>query len=163
VFGNGAANSINNGNWHNLIFTFDRTGNGTTYLDGVQVDATGDAAGGNVDTGVATVIGQDPTGTYPEPGSATIDDVGVWNRVLTPYEAYAINFVGQSGTSFDSFGPVKLSLQKVSGGYGIIWQAGTLQSSTTANGTYTTVVGANAPFYQFTPTGSSQFYRVKLQ
>jgi hypothetical protein len=35
----GAANSINDGQWHNVVSTFDRTGLGMTYLDGVLVDA----------------------------------------------------------------------------------------------------------------------------
>ena len=41
----GAANSINNGNWHHLLHTFDRTGLATTYLDGAQVNTTSDSAG----------------------------------------------------------------------------------------------------------------------
>ncbi len=160
----GAANDINDGAWHNLIFTFDRTGNGTTYVDGTQVDATPDAAGGDVDSGYETVLGQDPTFVYPEPATFAIDDVGVWRRLLTSYEAYSISYVGNKyGLSFDQTARVGLTIQKVTGGYGIVWQAGQLESSTvltTNNASWTPVAGASAPFYQFTPGPGPKFFRV---
>jgi hypothetical protein len=162
----GAANAINDGNWHNLIYTFARAGDGITYLDGVQVDVTSDQlpAGSDLDQGVDTVIGQDPTLLYTEPATFTIDDIGVWRRVLTPYEAYAINHIGSLyGNTFDSITRVGLTIQKVSGGYGIIWQAGQLESSpilTTNNASWTPVAGASAPYYQFTPGAGNKFFRV---
>ena len=160
----GANNSINDGQWHNLVFTFDRQGNGTAYQDGGLANTTSIIGIGDIDSGSATTIGQDPTGTYTEPGAADIDDVGVWTRVLSPYEAYAINYVGAShGRTFDTFGPVHLTLQPYGSGYAIVWQAGTLQSAPTLNGPWTPVAGASAPFYSFTPGAGNKFYRVKLQ
>ncbi len=84
---NGPDNSINDGNWHHLLFTFDRSAAvGTTYLDGLQVHADSIAGLGNFDSGNSLSIGQDPTGQYNESGSADIDDLAVWQAVLTPLD-----------------------------------------------------------------------------
>jgi hypothetical protein len=105
----GDAGSINDGNWHHLVHTFDRTNGMVTYLDGVQ--ANFDNMGGatavptNVDTGNPAVIGQDPSGQYPETGSADIDDLGVWRRVLAPLEAASIFLAASNHMSFTGSGP----------------------------------------------------------
>jgi hypothetical protein len=91
----GDAGSINDGAWHHLVHTFDRA-NGVvvTYLDGNAANYTSEAGSiataGNIDTGQAAVIGQDPTGQYQETGSGDIDDLGVWRRALTALEAASI-------------------------------------------------------------------------
>jgi hypothetical protein len=94
VFANGAPGSVEDGNWHHLAFTFDRSGNAITYLDGRQVDVEDISHVGNLDTGNATVVGQDPTGTYRFGGSAFLDDLGVWRRALSPLEVGAIYLAG---------------------------------------------------------------------
>jgi hypothetical protein len=91
----GDAGSINDGAWHHLVHTFDRaTGVSVTYLDGVAANYTPEAGSiataGNIDTGRPAIIGQDPTGQYPETGSGDIDDLGVWRRSLTALEAASI-------------------------------------------------------------------------
>ena len=131
----GAANSINDGNWHSLVFTFDRAGQGITYLDGTQVSSRAINTLGTIDTGQPTNIGQDPTGTYGVSGSAIIDDMGVWRRVLAPAEVQTLYAVGQTyGRTFDTYGPVELTLVPPSAANGqsieLIWQAGTLLSPT---------------------------------
>jgi hypothetical protein len=85
----GAANSINDGNWHHVASTFNRTGNGITYLDGLEVSSVAIASVGDLDTHQPTVVGQDPTGTYVETATFDLNDLGVWRRVLTPLEAAA--------------------------------------------------------------------------
>ncbi len=160
---NGANNSINNGQWHHLLYSFARTGLGVTYLDGVAVDTRSILNAGDLDTGNAISIGQDPTGTYGETGVATIDDMVVWHRALTAYEAYAIHYVGvASGKSVDSYGPVSISQTVVNGQIQFIYNGGTLQSATSLNGPWTAVPGATAPYFA-APIGSGTlFYRVKL-
>jgi hypothetical protein len=158
----GAADSINDGNWHSLVHTFDRTGNGITYLDGAQVDSTSIANVGDIDTGGPVVIGQDPTGLYPEPGSADLDDLGVWRRVLTQSEAQAIYYAGKNGNSFDTYGPVKIILTPVGNKLVLSWQAGTLLQADTLNGPWSPVPSAPAPNYTVTPGPGSKFYRVQL-
>jgi len=159
----GPDNSINDGNWHSLVHSFTRTGNALTYLDGTLVDTRSIAAVDDVDSGLPFNIGQDPTGSYGESGDATIDDLGVWRRALTATEAQSIYLVAQSyGTSFDTYGPLKLTLQKSGGNLELIWQTGTLQWADNVNGPYTNVPGATAPYYSVTPSAAKKFYRVQL-
>lgn len=159
----GPVNSINDGNWHSLVHTFTRTGNALTYLDGALVDTRAMTAVDDVDTGLPINIGQDPTGTYAESGEASIDDIGVWRRALTPPEAQAIYLVAQdSGRSFDSYGPLTLTLHQAGADLELIWQAGALESSDHVEGPYLPVVGASSPYRKVTTSGDRKYYRVKL-
>jgi hypothetical protein len=113
----GDARSINDGAWHHLVHTFDRVNGMVTYLDGVVahyaiVGGSSVAAAGNINNGRPAVIGQDPTGRYPETGSGDIDDLGVWQKVLTPLEAGSIYIAAVSNQfSFTGSGPA-LSLSQ---------------------------------------------------
>ncbi|MDB6068090.1 MAG: Immunoglobulin I-set domain protein [Pedosphaera sp.] len=161
----GSFTAINDGQWHSLVHTFDRQGIATTYIDGADDDESFIANNQTLDTGLPTNIGQDNTGGYNEAGSADIDDIGVWTRVLSGYEALSIYSVGQTyGKSFDSYGPVTITLNHLANGnIEVIWLGGTLQSAPTLNGPWTAVGGASAPYFQFTPAGAGNvFYRVKL-
>jgi Concanavalin A-like lectin/glucanases superfamily/Immunoglobulin domain/Immunoglobulin I-set domain len=158
----GADNSINDGSWHHLAHTFDRSSSGITYLDGNEVDSRSVVPIGDLDTQDPATIGQDPSGAYPEAGEADIDDVGVWRRVLTPFEVYAIYAAGESGTSFDTAGPVSLVATSAAGMAQLVWQAGTLFEADELSGPWSPVAGAAAPYYQVTPGAAHKFYRVRL-
>src|SRR5204863_5982705 len=58
--------SLDDGSWHHLVHTFDRSGSGITYLDGNEVDSRSVVPAGDLDSGESTTIGQDPSGAYPE-------------------------------------------------------------------------------------------------
>jgi hypothetical protein len=159
----GSTISINDGNWHSLVHSIDRQGIAVTYLDGVDVDESFVANGQSLDTGAPTNIGQDSTAAYPEAGSADIDDMGVWTRTLSAYEAFSIYSVGQNfGKSFDSYGPVTLTIQPTATGFQLIWAAGTLLQADTLTGPWTPVSGAAAPYYKATTGATKKFYRVQL-
>jgi hypothetical protein len=159
----GPDNTINNGNWHNLVHSFTRTGNGVTYLDGVRVNSTSVVGVGDIDSQLDFNIGQDGSGLYPEEGSADIDDLGIWRRALTQAEAQGIYLVGQGfGRSFDTFGPVSVSINRAGTDIEVIWQAGTLLQADTLSGPWTPVGGATAPYYKFTPGAGNKFFRVQL-
>jgi hypothetical protein len=120
---------------------------------------------GTLDWGAALAIGQNPTGnqTYSGDGAGYFDDVGVWRRALSPTEAESIYMVGQQGRSFDTYGPVILTIRKAGNDIELIWQTGTLLSSTTGVlGTYNPVAGASAPYYRVTPGATPTFYRVRF-
>jgi hypothetical protein len=71
--------------------------------------------------------------------------------------------VGQQGRTFDTYGPVILSMTKAGNDLELVWQTGTLVSSTTGVlGTYNPVPGASAPYYRVTPGPTSTFYRVRF-
>jgi len=157
-------NTINDGNWHHLVHTFDRAGAATTYLDGLEVHSMSilSAAGWNLDTGLPWNIGQ-ASGTYGENGIFELDDLGIWRRVLSPTEAQAVYLVAQKyGRTFDTYGPVMLTLGRSVMGLELIWQAGTLLSADDIRGPWTPVTGTSAPYYQVTPSTTQKFYRVQL-
>ncbi|HEY9172677.1 MAG TPA: LamG-like jellyroll fold domain-containing protein [Verrucomicrobiae bacterium] len=164
----GANSSINDGNWHCLIHTFDRTGDALTYLDGVLVHKGNIASVGNVDHSGAMNIGQGSAGTYQESGAMDIDDLGVWRRVLTPLEAAQICSAGETASrSFDTVAPASVSLTITPSGGNLIlhYSSGTLlQSSNLGPGAvWTPVPGASAPSTTITPTNAASFYRVLVQ
>ena len=154
--------TINNGQWHLLVHSFDRTGNAVTYLDGAQVNSRSMVGVGDLDTANFLTIGQDPTGSYGETSTFQIDDVGIWRRALNGYEATSIYAAAQSSDeSFDVYGPVKVSANRVGTNIDVSWQAGTLLQSTNVTGNYTPVPGATVPFYRASPTNSATFFRVR--
>jgi len=172
----GAVGSISDGGWHSLVHVFRRVPgvDVVTYLDGVVatsahagVTTAGNAA--NVDNANAANIGQDPTGGYQQPGSADIDDLGVWKRALSPLEAGAIYMAGASNHLSFADLPITLTIKKVAGGQvQLTWPldfagqpVGTLQSAPNAAGPYTDIPGATSP-YTVTPTPGATFYRLRF-
>lgn len=155
------ASVLNDGQWHNIVVAFDRQGDATTYIDGMLKDVRSLAGTWNVTTGTPINIGQ-ASGTYGEDGTFQIDDVGVWRRALSTYESQAIYTVGQKGLSFDTAGPVTITISKTDTGLSLMWQAGTLESADAVQGPYTPVAGAKAPYLAVPTSGTAKFYRVKL-
>jgi hypothetical protein len=98
----GPPRTLSNTNWHHVVFSWDRSGVISTYLDGIQVNNTPNGAARDLNSGLPTNIGQDGTGAYTDGGGVgiadgTIDDVGIWRRALTPAEAVAIYQAGLGG------------------------------------------------------------------
>lgn len=97
---------LNDGTWHHLAVTFDRTGSALTFVDGQQLNSTSIAPDenktiGKIDTddlGNSINIGQDGMGDYTDGGSSGIemvtDDLGIWRRPLTSQEVAAIYNAG---------------------------------------------------------------------
>lgn len=160
----GPDSSINNGAWHHFAATFDRSNAvAVTYLDGQQVNSTNLAGLGAFDTTNSISIGQDPTGNYPQTGAADLDDLGVWRRVLSPFEVYSIYYSGTHfGVAFDAYGPVSLAVNNSGPNAVVIWQAGTLLQGDTLAGPWIPVTGAAPPTYTITPGTGARFYRVRL-
>jgi len=155
---------LNDGAWHHLAVVFDRgAAVAKSFVDGLAIDARPIGGLGSLITGNPLIIGQDPTGAYPNNGTFQLDDLGIWRRALTPPEAEAIYMVGQRNVSFDTFGPVLLTIRKAGNDLELVWQTGTLLSSTTGvRGTYNPVAGASAPYYRVTPGPTPTFYRVRF-
>ena len=162
--------NLNDGNWHSLVHVFHRLGNALTYLDGTLVNATSIGGLAELDisnTGNTWEIGQAAGGTYPEAGAFSLDDLGVWRRALTDYEARSIYIVGSGyGRSFDVQAPPSVTLMVSTDGTSVTigWSNGTLQSSPSPAGPWTNVAGATAPKYTFTPSANSSalFYRASF-
>ncbi|MCX6924069.1 MAG: immunoglobulin domain-containing protein [Verrucomicrobia bacterium] len=149
--------------WHHIALTkggADVNYRVKLYVDGVpNSDAWGFAA--TTDSPNPWNIGQDGMGTLAQDGSGVMDDLGIWNRELTPLEVYSIREVGLNGKSLNQVAPVQVYLSQVGTNLDLSWQAGTLLSSTNAANGYTPVAGATAPFYRTTATGTAKFFRVQ--
>jgi hypothetical protein len=117
----GVGPQINDGGWHHIVVTFERTNYARIYVDGVLADVTSMApdAGkpvGSLDTaglGLNINLCQDGAGDYTDGSSsgleAAFDDFGIWRRVITPQEVEAIYHAAFFGTPLDSaplYGPV---------------------------------------------------------
>ena len=161
---NGPDNSINDGAWHHFAATFDRDAAvAVTYLDGAQVDSRSIAAVGVFDTTATITIGQDPTGKYPESGSASLDDLAVWHRALSPLEVYEIYYSGSHfGAAVDAYGPVSLAVTTSGNNVTVVWQAGTLWQADTPSGPWTQITAATAPSYTVAAGSGTKFYRAHL-
>ncbi len=157
-------NTLNDGEWHHMVYTFDRTGYAAVYRDGM-LDAEMSIASGsewNLDTGMPFDIGQ-AGGGYGETGVFEMDDLGIWRRALSAVEAQTIYIVGQDyGRAFDAYGPVVLTVRPSGDGFDLIWQAGTLLECATVNGTYTPVSGTSPSYHHVTPSAAGKFYRIRL-
>jgi autotransporter-associated beta strand protein/YVTN family beta-propeller protein len=89
---------FSDGVWHLITVTFNRAANQViSYVDGLAVNTSDISPAGTAsfNAGLATLVGSSGNGTYS--GTADIDDLGIWNRVLTPQEATAIYSTGLSG------------------------------------------------------------------
>jgi hypothetical protein len=171
--------AVRDGQWHNIVWTFDRHGNGTIYIDGEFVNATSMAPGagqavGSLDTaGLNVYIGTDGRGNYTDNGSAEIDmlfdDLGIWRRVLTATEAACIFSQGQQGTSLPTVGP-RLSLTDLFfGDFQLSWPVTIsdyiLESSPNLNPgaiwTFEPTINNQATFSSIDPNNPIRFYRLR--
>jgi hypothetical protein len=147
------------------LYNFDRAGLGLVYLDGQLVHSSSIAGVGNLDGDYEILIGQSNNGAYDVAATLEIDDLGIWRRTLTEYDAEAIYLVGAHyGRSFDTEAPpeVQVRIQKIATGVRIQWPTGRLESTDALDGSWNTVPGASAPSYEAGATGTAKFYRVKL-
>jgi autotransporter-associated beta strand protein/YVTN family beta-propeller protein len=86
---------FSDGTWHLVTVTFDRAANRViSYLDGLPVSTTDISPSGaaSFNAGFSTLVGSSGNGTYS--GTADIDDLGVWTRVLTAQEVAGIYGAG---------------------------------------------------------------------
>jgi autotransporter-associated beta strand protein/YVTN family beta-propeller protein len=94
------------GAWHLVTVTFDRaTGAVTSYMDGVAANtgALNPSSSASLNAGFNTLVGSSGNGTYS--GTADIDDLAVWDRVITPQEVAAIHAAGLIGKPLNYAAP----------------------------------------------------------
>jgi hypothetical protein len=155
--------SIADNQWHNLVYSAQRSGNLNVYLDGKLAGSSSMASLSNsITPSYPASVGQSGAGNYNVTAAYDIDDLGVWLRAFGSYDALSLYTAGASGQSFDAYGPVSITLQQSGSSLNLTWQAGTLQSATNLSGPWTPVDGAAAPSYTLTPGAGQAFFRVKL-
>jgi hypothetical protein len=167
----GDVGSINDGNWHNLVYVIDRVNGARIYLDGILAHENippGGVAGtvvgiGNITSTNAATIGQDPTGQYAQSsdGNFSIDDLGVWNRALTALEAASIYTAGiNNQVSFVGATNIGITVSAVltNAQLQLSWTSGSLQSATDLLGPWTTLSNVTSP-YTTNLVGTQKFFR----
>ncbi|MGA1237332.1 MAG: LamG-like jellyroll fold domain-containing protein [Limisphaerales bacterium] len=102
----GPGGTFGNANWHHVVVAYDRSGMASTYVDGVLANRTliGDGVRDVTTPGAnSTNIGQDGTGSYGSTFSdLSVDDLGIWRRVVTPTEVAAIYAAGLAGNDLST-------------------------------------------------------------
>jgi YVTN family beta-propeller protein len=127
---------FSDGSWHLVTVTFDRVTNQvTSYIDGNAVNFSdiSPSSTASLNAGFNTLVGGSGNGPYA--GTADIDDLGVWNRVLTPTEVAAIYHGGLGGRPLTSAVP---------GQYPVITNA-PMSANLSDGSTVTFSVGASGP------------------
>jgi len=82
--------------WRHIVYTVDSLGDSQrVYLDGVEIGATAFADDIVYDRGTQTFIGKHGNGVTTQDLIGSVDDVRIYNRVLTLAEIYAIHKAGQ--------------------------------------------------------------------
>lgn len=170
--------ALTSNEWVHVVLTFDRNGQVSTFTNGVFVLGSSIAAdANNLDTpeGFATNIGQDGAGDY---GSVftdlSVDDLGIWRRVLTVNEVAAIYAAGNQGGDLSTAvvggggGEVRVTgVQRTGANLVINVTGGTnlqLQKKTTITGAWANVTAAPVNGTFTVPIeGQTGFFRVVSQ
>jgi hypothetical protein len=159
--------AVNDGNWHHFVAVSDHTGAafGTAiYVDGVRrgVNATKPVLAAN---DKRLFIGENPEARNRE-FKGLLDDIAIWNRVVTPEEVATLYKAGQ-GTAITTLPgatpPIVATFARTATGITIQWSpvGGTLESSPTlgAGAVWTPVGSANPTVL---PLGAGNaYYRVR--
>jgi hypothetical protein len=169
--GEGADNApnVNDGNWHHFVAVSDATGAafGTAiYIDGkiYGVNATKPVLAAGTKN---LFIGENPDATNRR-WKGSIDDIGIWNRVLSAAEV-GLLYNGGAGLALSAVPGVPAGGGGgTGGGIGVTRTAtsmtvtyqGTLQSSDSILGPFTDVPGASSPA-TIPFSGSGKFYRTR--
>jgi hypothetical protein len=156
------------GRWYYIVLTYDRS-TFTLYVDGVAKASgtdsgfvqNGNVPSGSVDYNYNYNQNHDPSASGPvtlgwrnpvdfNPFNGTMDDVAIYNKVLTPQQIqnHLLN-------------TTHLTIVNSGGKIVIIWPTGTLQSATNVIGPYTNVSEATSP-YTNSVVGTQRFYRAQL-
>ncbi|MDB6063821.1 MAG: hypothetical protein JWR26_29 [Pedosphaera sp.] len=148
------------GAWHHLVGVVDQAnGSLLLYVDGVlDTTATITAGAGILSQPMPVSIGSrltvqsstDLTSQF----MGTIDEVALYNYALSATRVAAHH-------SARLVQQVTINIQPLGNQLQLSWSFGVLQSSSQADGPYTTVSGASSPF-MVNPIGTQQFYRVKV-
>jgi hypothetical protein len=150
--------TVANNFWRHVLVTFTET-NSELFVDGFS---EGTGAGGALHNNWATALA---IGAWSGDGqcfaSATIDDVAIWNRVLTFDEIQ--HLIAQDRTPLNlNLSPDLPSVQRSGGSIIVRWGSGAiLQKASEVGGPYSDVTGAASP-YMTNGTGARAFYRLRL-
>ena len=156
------APAVDDGGWHHFvaISDADAAAYGTAlYIDGVMYGVQATAPALEAET-TNLYIGENPEALNRQ-WIGSIDDIGLWNRVLSADEVSAL-YNGGAGTALSTAvggggGGSAISIDFSATGVTVTFE-GTLQSSDSVTGPYTDVAGATSPA-DIPLSGAAQFFR----
>jgi hypothetical protein len=150
-----AAGDLGGAGWIYLVGTYDGT-HWNLYRNGVQIASVADSQGAFLVSGAEWAIGATGMG-WADFFAGAVDEVAIYNKALNSNQVQA-HYGSATGAPITS---VTLHIAKSGSSYVITYDAGTLQSSPSVNGTYNAVVGATSPYT--IPAGTTTlFYRAEL-
>lgn len=154
------------GTWHQVFASADRdAGTAALYVDGVNVTAPGTNAivtDFEINTNVA--LGCFTNNHWFLDGA--MDEARIESGIHSPAWVWA-SWATVAETNFATFGSVvlpavSLQVQTINGQVVLTWTGGVLQSAPFVTGPYTDMMGVTSP-YTNSPSGTQQFYRVRVQ
>jgi hypothetical protein len=159
---------INDGHWHHVVAAVDLLNLvAQAYIDGVLVKTHSLPNVGNLNYSDGYLLGSDPAYNYEgnTAGGYSIDDMGIWRRLLTADEVATIYNAGVLGQSFaPAVSPpglvVPLSITLTGATVQLDWSQGTLESAPAVTGPWTAVAGASPPSFSTSHTNAATFYRL---
>jgi hypothetical protein len=147
--------AVGNNTWHHILVTFSDTAS-ELFLDGIS---EGTGPGGALNSGTTPLTIGAWAGDGASYATASIDDVAVWNRVLSADEVAEL--AQQTKTPLNvQVGPDCLSIVLTGTKATIRWGSGTiLQEATDIFGPWADVVGTSP--LEVTVQGPLKFYRLR--
>ena len=153
------APAVDDGGWHHFVAVSDASAAdfGTAiYIDGERYGVQATAPALEAET-TNLYIGENPEALNRQ-WIGSIDDIGIWDRVLSADEVSAL-YNGGTGVALSTTvgGGSAISIEFSATGVTLTFE-GTLQSSDSVTGPYTDVAGATSPA-EIPISGSVQFFR----
>ena len=153
------APAVDDGGWHQFVAVSDASAAefGTAiYIDGVRYGDQATAPALEAET-TNLYIGENPEALNRQ-WIGLIDDIGIWDRVLSADEVSAL-YNGGTGVALSTAvgGGAGITISRSATGVTITFE-GTLQSSDSVTGPYTDVAGATSPA-DVPLSGAAQFFR----
>jgi hypothetical protein len=143
--------------WRHIAVTFTETNSGL-FVDGfLESPGAGGLLHSNANTPLAIGAWMAAGNSY---ATATIDDVAIWNRVLSLDEIQAL--AGQTKTPTNLLiSPDCLTVDRNGTNITVRWNSeGALQAAGEVSGTYTNVPGATSP-YNPSPADARRYFRLQ--
>ncbi len=158
------------GNWHHVAIVYDQSVSGsvTVYIDGTAQGTQANTSAWSWPATQQLELGRSHD-TYWQEYNGLMDDVRIYNRILTDPEIATISTAATSDTLIDTAAlQARYNFGTAAGvGTGLTWPVGVLQSSPVLDSSAVwTPLNTTEPMYPFLPRGSvtnsALFYRLKL-
>jgi hypothetical protein len=153
------------GAWHMIASAVNRTnGTVTFYVDGTFLSSNSGVVR-DFTSNADLNLGQFISGSFPFHG--LIDEARIRGDISSSNWVWASYMTVAQNSSFENYSAISssavaLTIQNIGGKIVVTWPNGTLQSASQVTGQYNDLTGVTSP-YTNTPSGTQQYYRVKVR